>query len=936
MIVARSPKIHTPGLLLRMIGANPAPGVLVAILVFVAGFLGIAAPAAGDAVYTAGLRIEVNDRTPVIYRDVVAQALGSPEAGPSAGDPAFANGADTVWGRQNDALRSIVAGTPEPLRTVLGEPESSAMSDPTAVEKPSGASWPASAIALGADPRMTDRIRMVSGQLPDLAQANDLTARPIEFILSTRAAASLQWPVGEVRSLIYTDGQTQPVRLSGTFEPLDRAADTWRHSNLALSPSVDQQTGSPVLSAEGYVNAASWPVVSAMPVTTRSQLWFPVRPGALTHENAEDVKTQSRALLAQTRQLTSEPLPASDGSLQSGRNPTVSVVRFTTRLPDAIETAQLRNSATTQLLGMIVAGPAGLLLAVFVLNTQLWATARRETFELVRARGASAVQLRSTGLLEALLFALPGGLLAWVAASLIVPGSGGVRTLLSAASICLLPALLFACLAPMGANVVNNARRLPNSGSRSRVLRVIAEIAVFALTVASFALQEFDVAQDTAIVEPNLLRAVTAFLVALCFATLTLRISPLLVVATLALVRRTNGVASFVGAATLARAGATGLAPLVATVVGLSISLFSLSLMETIDTGINAEADAETGADLSIFSKSLTGSEIETLEAGPGVTAVAEVRTDANARVSVGMANMTMKILVVDSKAVEVVQRKLAAHSVLPPRAPGGSADADTAVPIVASQSAASMLASGKLTIRGHPVIVEATVPDNSAMTTGQTWLMVDSSYADPIIGPSTRLSSVLLSYDGEGPDSGQVKAAREAIGPVATVRVASDIADQYHSNPATEGVSVALVTTAVISLLFSVTAVLISFVLGSKRRQRTSKMLSVLGMPLRGVRRIVAWEVLPLSLVGVVMGVLAGVSTSFLLLSRVNLAPLTGSWVKPVASFPLGLALVCAATFVIAVACITAAGAALSVRKLRRGLGENAVHPHERDRPAP
>ncbi|PPF77691.1 hypothetical protein C5B96_15260 [Subtercola sp. Z020] len=993
-----------------MIASAPGPGVLVALAVLVGVLMGVVGPTVADAVFTASIRNQVDTGTTVLQRDVTAQALGSPDAGPSAGSPAFPAAVDAVWGRQNDALLALHAALPEPLRDTLGGPESLATSDPVAADHPEGTLWPRTAIVLGADPRILDRVRMVDGVAPGTFGTGDLFGAPLDLMLSTAVAHDLQWSVGEVRSFSYPESGTQQMRLSGIFEPLDAGADVWRHTSLVLASSVDFSGGEPLYSGQGYVDAASWPAVSSLPVAARSQLWFPVDTGALTAQSAADVETQARAFTTQTRQASTGSRPVDNGSFESRRNPAVYDVRFQTQLPDAIETAQQRNDVTTGLLVTIVAGPAGVLFAVLVLIARLWAAARQSTFELVTARGASRAQLRLAGALEGLLFAVPAALVGWGIAALLLPGPLSAPVVLWAVGVfALLPAGLFAGLAPSarrsaapgagapsrgaaagrapavrtaaargaavraattnrgvdggagtagagtagagaaGAGAAGSAassssggRGFSRPGARGGRApggrpRLAAELGVVALAAVSLVLLgpgRSPVAPSGA---PNPLESASALLVALSVCVVTLRVFPWLMSGVERVVRERPGASAFVGATTAGRARAAGLAPLVAIIVGLSISLFSVSLVQTIDRGIGTEADAKTGADLAISSRTLTQPEVDTITALPGVDAVAEVSTDQNATVFAGSAKVPMTILVVDSAAVRRVQQGLSVQSVLPPGAPAGGAATGTAaagkdaagtaasgaaaespIPLIASEAAAEALAGGELEVRGHPVTIVATVPGASPFTTDSTWVLVDQSVAAPIIAPATTLTSALFSYSGTGPDADQIAAVRAVADPFATVRVPTETAERLRSDPATRAVTTVLTLTVVLSVVLSAVTVLMTFALGAGRRRTTLGLLSSLGMPRRGARQLAAWEILPLSIVGVIAGVLAGILLAAVILPATDLRPFTGSPGQPALMLPLDLFAVCAGAFLLAAALTTVIGAALSARAVR------------------
>ena len=467
----------------RLVATNRGPGVFVFVFVLASVLLATIGPALLTSAFTDGIHYEVSANSTAVQRDLVGQTREAPAFGPSQNPAAsgLAPDIDAVWGAQNDALDTIHAQLPDALRDATAPAVSTVVTDSVPLFHPEGAVRPDSALSLGADPRYTDRIRVTAGSLP----APYTPGGVIDMVLSTAAAAQVNWSIGDVRTLDFADGTTSDVRLSGTFDPLDAAERYWVHKPVFLEASIVRLPKITIYEVDGFTNPASWPALSQLHVASQTQAWFGVQTAQLTTATASAIATEARAFVSKQNALS---LP------------------FTTKLPASLEAAVQRNTVTERIIVMVAAGPAALLLAIFGVITAQWWRRRQPTWQLLNARGASARQGALVSAAESLVYSMPAAVVGWAAASVVGgwsrSGSGLVAaasaatvttvfaTLIVALVIALVPAVLFAAVATGHAVVTGHAvgaERFARPGA-AKVTRVLGEVACLVLLAVAIVL----------------------------------------------------------------------------------------------------------------------------------------------------------------------------------------------------------------------------------------------------------------------------------------------------------------------------------------------------------------------------------------------------------------------------------------------------------------
>ena len=429
--------------------------------------------------------------------------------------------------------------------------------------------------------------------------------------------------------------------------------------------------------------------------------------------------------------------------------------------------------------------------------------------------------------------------------------------------------------------------------------------------------------------QSGVLGSATPVLISLVACLIALRVFAALMTVLASRLAGTRSVTAFLGATQAARDTRAAVAPLIAIGVGLGVVVFSTGVFATVQSGIHAEAGARAGSSLTVYSLTFTQPEMQALAAIDGVEASASVLDDANSAAQAGAARVPLNVIVVDSAEVRAVQSGFVTQTVLPPQAPGAgssagataataSATADgssaaptttagsTPVPVIVSQSAAAALKTNDFTVRGQPVTVVGVQPDTSPLTTEQSWMLVDSSYAASIVGPNASISRGLFRFQSGEPMAAQIAQARAIADPFATVLVPTEIEHTLNANPTTRALATSLYGAAGLALLFSAVVVLMTLVAGAAARARLSVAFGALGVSRRRLRSMRLWEIMPVAVVATVAGVAAGVAEILLITNAVDLTPFTGAAANPAPSIPSGLV----AVAVIAVLVVAVVGA--------------------------
>jgi putative ABC transport system permease protein len=880
-----SGSLSTGRLATRSLRAFPVVVAMIALVTVAMALLATALPRAIDGFLTDGLRYDATAASP-LTRDILAAGDGF-EFGPATGQvDGMTDDASEVWGAVDEQLADLRRSFPEPMRSATAAADYTVVTEPQ-FSQPEGK--PPASVGLGYDPRFLSRVTMIEGEPPASAPSTLPSGEAVDVIASRAVADALRWDLGETRTLLLADRLTQDVVLSGVFEARDPDDAYWAHTTATLEPTVFSLDLPPRINATVFANASGVTAAVGSVLTAKSSVWFPVAPERIAARAAADLAQQVRKVTSVSQTVG-----------------TSTTLLFRSDLPGLLESAERRGASSQAILATVLAGPLGLAVAIEILVARLAAFRLGTALALLAARGASAGQRRmllaapalAIGLLATAIglgigLALPGGEL----------GAGGIAAVVAVA---VAPAILLVAFG------TTTGRATASAATRARV-RLAAEALLLLATVAAVAsvVQRGDEAAAPRGVD--VLAAATPLLISLLGCVVALRLYPVLLGRGLASARRSTGVSPMLGLSRALRGGSAGLVPVVAVLVGVSVAVFSGVLSATLATGLESAARAQVGADLAVDAVRLDPETVGEVREVAGVAAVAAVSSDVfHYLVPEGGKRNAVTVILVDPPELAAVQRGVPGALQLPASLSAADAGADaSATPVVVSTAVAVRALeerSGELD--RHAVRFVGSAQSAPFLGTSPAWVMLDRANARAIDYSLPTIANQLLVRLDAGASLSSVRARiLDIVGDGAELSDPGRIAARHLDNPAVGGIRTAVVVAVVGSALLSLAALALTTIVDGRARRRSFALLTTLGLGRRQGRSAVAWELAPLSLVGLVVGTLLGAVLATVVLATVDLRPFTAGLEQPAPTVdPLltlaivgGFALVLAATAVVA-----------------------------------
>ncbi|MFC8723385.1 hypothetical protein, partial [Kitasatospora sp. NPDC057198] len=607
----------------------PLAALLTGVLALVLVFLAAALPRALDRGADRALRALLDGYGPVATSVVVT-------AGPQAdgGDPA----------RQLDATAARLTGLVSPQLPldasgpVYGRRGTEPRSLPApGLDRPEGVS---PEVALVYQHGARERLHLTAGQWPDgepdggTSGGTDGGTVPVALAAST--AATLKVELGAVLdgglSVLspVTRLKPQRIRVVGLYAVDDPADPFWADlrcavgvcRNLAPPPGP----GAPPLAywyAVALTGEKSVPRLSTWGTGAEDFWRLPVRTGALRADLMADT---SSALAA----VTTGPVAVRITTGLERPN-----VRVTSGLRTAIDTARQRQAAIDSITAVGPAGAAGVAAVVLCLAAALGVERRSAELRLLRARGAGTGGVLRRLLGEGALTVLPGAVLGWAAAFLLLPTPRWVPAALAAGAVALLALLAF----PVRAALLLRGR----AGRARPGRRLLAEGAVLVVTAAAVAqLVRRGVAPLGEGVDPLLVAA--PLLLSLSGALLLARVQPVLIGWWARRAGRWPGAVGFLGLARAARGGGgrrarPSVLPLLALVLAVACGAVGADVLGSVDSDRLRVARYGLGGDAWVtagLNGALPPSFLEAADRLPGVETSLPVWIDDDVVMSVG------------------------------------------------------------------------------------------------------------------------------------------------------------------------------------------------------------------------------------------------------------------------------------------------------------
>jgi putative ABC transport system permease protein len=547
-------------------------------------------------------------------------------------------------------------------------------------------------------------------------------------------------------------------------------------------------------------------------------------------------------------------------------------------------------TAATAHLSTLAAGLLGVAVLVTVLASTALAHRRRATTALLRSRGASIGLVAVHSAVEAVIVTLLGTLLGVGAA--LVFGARLESVLLLGVAVGVVAA----------APVISSLRQVAStvSAPRAAILRIAGVCVVIAATITAVAALRGsgsgsgsgggggggNVRVET--IDPLALAAPV-----LCAAVVALALAPLPAAAMRLISRltsRTRG-SRVLLASSSAREGRS-IVTLIALTLASSVAITSLVLLQTVAAGQEATSWRAVGADIRIDGAANTAALRDDFDsAGSTATALTELR---RVEVQGGARSLTATILAVDDSYPRFLATVPAEHRGFDPSAVQSLLARDTPttgterdpVPVLVGSRFGDVAGSETVTITvGDATIpvtmTEATLPEVGApseptMVVDRTALLAYLGAMEGGPGDDADTVLPLTTVLAAGENAGSVMAGPVVTGPVpaneignGTVMERTAVLAELRDGALVSGISAATTTTLTGTALLAALALIVTTIVGVRRRGRTLALLGALGVHKRAGITLVSGELLPL----VISGTLGGAVASAVVLAVAGVA---------------------------------------------------------------
>ena len=781
---------------------------------------------------------------------------------------------------------------PSIVQSLVGDGEVAVYTDPLrASPEALGPTSPFTDVHLMAEPDALVHLQIAEGAWPSAWSGSG----PIEITLSEDAAATMEWPIGERRTILTATAPLELV-LTATVRAADPDDPRWLHLPTALTATVfDDGNRRPVATSAAWIDPGTWEVLDPPGTVV---VWYPGDAAG-----AADVDVAQ--LLPAIRAIVTSPLPLGPGgavrvSLDSG-------------LVTALGTAVGRTEATRAILAVAAVGPVVVAFSLEVLAAALMVRRRRLQLALLAARGAASAQLRRLLALEGALLGVPVSVLAAALGVFLVPSDAGWVPVALAVLAGAVPAAALALALPrhllaVGREDLDRRRRTLPMLATEALGVVLAAGAVTVLLVRGAGAGALD---PLAVAAPLLLTVALALIV--------VRLHPIPLALALRVQRRRRGATGLVGAARAVREPVAGTAAVLAMLVAVAIAVFSSVVLATVDRGAVVAAERMVGADIQISGPYVDADQLDTIRGVEGVAAVAGLLRGDYLPVTGPGGRVTAEVIATDPTALAAVQDGMVGAF------PGGLADGEIPVQVVPSTALAAELGGAIDAISGAPAEAAEPIEQILGLTASSEFVVMGADDYTALTGkgffPRTVLIELAPGYDA----AAVIDRVGQIIGGTFSVSLLDASTDEIRSSPAVTALQVALLSAVGIAIALSAVAVLVVAGVTRDARSRVIALLRTMGMGRRETRGVVAWEFVPLGVTALVAGGALGILLPLLIVFSIDLRPFTGGggqpslFIDPVLSATL-VAIVLAALALAVIGGVLSARATSTATVLRMG----------------
>ena len=825
--------------------------------------------------------------------DRVIASFFSPPLVPAPGTPHWAGLTTPLLGVTNAARRAILAEPPQ--------------------------------VQLGYRSALAANGRLVAGSYPRTAI---VTGQPVPTKVTLQAAvtaataARFELHPGSRLTLASPGSRPGPalvLLVTGIIKPTDPASAFWASTGPIAQPAIEGLSwlGGALL---GPGELSVLPV--AFPLQTMQVQWG--LPVDVSHLTVAQVPAMMAALAAtvasnagpSAQQVSHAPLAAPPSLFPAGL--------------DTLRAFMTEQGAVQAINALLEYGLFAVALILLVTCALVVTDAYEEEISLILARGGSTAQVMLRILGRTAVAAGPGLVLGVAVGLAVTPGAGSTNLwLLAAVALTALAAPpLIGAWRHRGSRPVAKAARADLAIPRRSVRRLVAEATVLIAIAGAVVALRLRGAATTSGPDPYVSSA--PVLVAVAAGLIAARVYPwpLRGLARLTAPRRSP--VGFLGITRAARTRPAALLPALALVVALAVVALGGTLRAAIGQGQVAASWQQTGADAVIRTKGsqqvVRPAAQRAIAAVPGVTqseAVYAVTPGdplaANLLVGTGNAISTGVVIVNPARYAALVAAT--PFPAFPWHVLGRPTSGGT-VPVVATPEVAAAIrkgnrqlgfASSLLTLR-----LAATTTATPALPGGGPFVILPS-WAEPRLkaGAPPNIDLVIGSPVNHGD---LAKALRRTL-PASEVAFRQTALAAQTGSPLVRGADIAFDLGAAAAVAVSIAAILLGLLLSGRDRTRVAAWLDALGMTRRQARRLAMLDALPLALIAVVGGELAGLVLGPIIAPALNLSAFTGSGAAVPVRPDLAALIVPAAGAVILVSALTAAQSALTRRRTRTGV---------------
>jgi putative ABC transport system permease protein len=699
------------------------------------------------------------------------------------------------------------------------------------------------------DPQVAERVRIVEGVLPGAGEPPVSGGEPdaavsLDVVVSTATAAALDLGVGDVLPIRGPASDDIDLRIIGIVEALDASDGVWFDLPGVWDPTTTIGRGDAstvaftVLTDAAALDRAATrfrePSIARIRITFDPTL-FDMRQFQIVGDAIDEIETSTA--------------PISVGSPL--------VITATSGYEDSLSGFPSAAAAATNRLSTLAAGLLGVAVLVTVLAATALARRRVGEIDLLRARGASIGAIMLPAIAESIATVLLGGGIG-IAATMVFGMQLDAVWLLVASVVCI-------GIAPI---MVTLRQVIPApSPLQARIVRIVWPAALVAVTVITIVAVRSTGASSIEGPDPLVFAApvLTAALVALALSPVY---SPAIRLVTV-IARRTRG-AKAVLAASSAQDGYSALT-LVALTLASSVAITSVVLLESVASGQRAESWQTVGADVRVEGVADAAALVGELEAaGATSAAVAELH---DIEFEGGSRFDAATVLAVDADypafLAELPDGSASAAAVDRLLTPSGTPDADTvdALPALVDARLAE-LAGGetiRLEIEGVLVAVETAGTISLPNAESEPLAIVDRSrLADYLLAASDERST----DDTDAVPATTVLAIGERAdtvsipGEPSEILRRSDVLSESRDGALVAGVAYATALSLLGTALLAALALVVTTVIGVRRRGRTLALLGALGASRRSGIALASGELAPLVIGGMLGGAFAAAGT--------------------------------------------------------------------------